>query len=429
MQPIGSKPHLWLDWRACLLHCQSAFCVKNISRLYGAGLVAALTLFGIACSSDNNTNNPASNPIPSFNGTVFTISLSADGSKDVYVGGDFTTYNGAQANRIVRLNADGTIDQAFVAASGFDASVRWIVPAAAQSANVYVGGEFTSYNGIQKTRIVRLNADGTLDPSFTIGTGFDNTVNVIAPAGGGSGALYVGGAFSTYNGTPANRLVRLNGDGTVDQNFVTGTGFDNKVFTIVPVGDGTGDIYVGGAFTLYKGIQAMRIVRLTPDGSVSFAFPTTTGFDNTVQNMTLADDRSGNLYLGGDFTNYKGIRAIGLARVSNSALLDLTFVTGIGFNNTVFSVAPVGDGTGKLYAGGAFTDYNGSQSNQLVRLNQNGAKDFSFGTAAGFSDTVFKVVPVGDGSGDLYVGGQFTQYQLVQRGRFVRLTSTGALVR
>ncbi|HEX8750106.1 MAG TPA: hypothetical protein VF732_03255, partial [Nitrospira sp.] len=63
------------------------------------------------------------------------------------------------------------------------------------------------------------------------------------------------------------------------------------------------------------------------------------------------------------------------------------------------------------------------------RLNQNGAKDFSFGTAAGFSDTVFKVVPVGDGSGDLYVGGQFTQYQLVQRGRFVRLTSTGALVR
>src|SRR5262245_32599607 len=109
----------------------------------------------MVCNNENNANNPASNQIPSFNGTVFTISLSADGSKDVYVGGDFTTYNGAQANRIVRLNADGTIDQAFVAASGFDASVRWIVPATAQSANVYVGGEFTSYNGIQKSRIVR----------------------------------------------------------------------------------------------------------------------------------------------------------------------------------------------------------------------------------------------------------------------------------
>lgn len=410
------------------MRCQPRLCLKSAIRLYGAGLLAALTLFGIACSNENNPNDAQSNQIPSFNGTVLSISLSADGSKDVYVGGDFTTYNGAQANRIVRLNADGTIDQAFVGASGFDANVRSIVPAAAQSGNVYVGGDFTIYNGIQKARIVRLNANGTVDPSFATGTGFDNTVNIIAPAGDGSGALYVGGAFTTYNGRQANSLVRLNGDGTVDPAFVTGTGFDNPVFTIVPVGDGTGDIYVGGAFTLYKGIQAMRIVRLTSDGSVNFAFPTTTGFDNTVQNMTLADDRSGNLYLGGDFTNYKGIRAIGLARLNSSGVLDLSFVTGIGFNNTVFSVAPVGDGTGKLYAGGAFTIYNGAQSNEMVRLNQNGAKDLSFGTGAGFSDTVFKVVPVGDGSGDVYVGGQFTQYQLVQRGRFVRLNSTGALV-
>ena len=382
----------------------------------------------MACSSENNTNNAGSNQTPSFNNTVLSISLAADGSKDVYVGGDFTTYNGAQAVRIVRLHADGTINQAFATGVGFNGSVRSIVPADAQSGNVYAGGDFTTYIGIQKAHVVRLTANGTIDPSFAIGTGFDNTVNIIAPAGDGSGALYVGGAFSTYNGRPANNLVRLNADGTVDSTFVTGAGFNSTVFTVVPVGDGSGDVYVGGAFTLYKGIQVMRIVRLNSDGSVDFAFPTTTGFDNTVQNMTLADDRSGNLYLGGDFTNYKGIRANGLARLNSSAALDLTFVTGIGFNNTVFSVAPAGDGTGKLYAGGAFTNYNGAQSNELVRLNQNGAKDLSLAIGEGFSDTVFKVVPVGDGSGDVYVGGQFTQYQLALRGRFVRLTSTGAFV-
>jgi Domain of unknown function (DUF5122) beta-propeller len=403
--------------------------LKRISRLCAAGLVAALTLFGIACTDENNTNNAASNQIPSFNGTVLSISLSADGSRDVYVGGDFTTYNGAQANRIVRLNADGTIDQAFVTAIGFNASVRSIVPTAAQSGNVYVGGDFTTYNGIQRARVVRLNASGTLDPSFATGTGFDNTVYIIAPAGDGSGALYVGGAFTTYNGRIANSLVRLNADGTVDPGFVTGTGFNNTVFSVVPTSDGSGDLYVGGAFTLYNGIQAMRIVRLSSTGTVVFTFPTTTGFDNTVQNMTLADDRSGNLYVGGDFINYKGIRANGLARLNSNGVLDLAFVTGIGFDNAVFSVVPAGDGTGKLYVGGAFTSYNGAQSNELVRLNQNGAKDLSFGTAAGFSDTVFKVVPVGDGSGDVYVGGQFTQYQLTLRGRFVRLTSTGAFVR
>lgn len=404
---------------------------RRISRFRGAGIVAAVAMLAIACSSENNTNNAGSNQIPSFNNTVLSITLSADGSKDVYVGGDFTTYNGAQANRIVRLNADGTIDQAFVVASGFDANVRSIVPAAAQSGSIYVGGDFTTYNGVQKARIVRLNADGTVDPLFAIGTGFDNTVSIIALAGDGTGALYVGGAFSTYNGTPANRIVRLNADGTIDQNFVVASGFDNPVLTIVPVGDGSGDLYVGGAFTLYKGIDAMRIVRLTSAGSVNFAFPTTTGFDNTVQNMTLADDRSGKLYLGGDFTNYKGIPAIRLARLNSSGVLDLSLVTGTGFNNTVFSVVPAGDGTGKLYVGGAFTIYNGTQaqSNELVRLNQNGAKDFSFGTGQGLNDTVLKVVPVGDGSGDVYVGGQFTQYQLTLRGRFVRLTSTGALVR
>lgn len=416
----------WIG-RACLLRCRLQ--IQNISRIYKAGLVTALVLFAIGCGSDNNTNNATSNQIPSFNGTVFSISLSADGSKDVYVGGDFTTYNGAQANRIVRLNTDGTIDKAFVVASGFDASVRWIVPVAAQGGNVYVGGDFTTYNGVLKPHIVRLNANGTLDSTFTTGTGFDNTVHVIAPAGDGTGALYVGGAFSTYNGRPVNRLVRLSADGTVDQTFITGTGFDDTVFTIVPVGDGTGDVYVGGAFTLYKGIQAMRIVRLTPDGSVNFNFPTTTGFDNTVQNMALPDDRSGNLYVGGAFTNYKGIRAIGVARLNSNALLDLAFVTGTGFNKTVFTVAPAGDGTGKLYVGGAFTNYNGTEVSDLVRLNQNGTRDFSFATGAGFNDAVLKVVPVGDGSGDVYVGGQFTQYQGILRGRFVRLASTGALIR
>jgi hypothetical protein len=393
------------------------------------GLVASVVLFAMSCGNDNNTNNVPSNQIPSFNGPVLSISLSADGSKDVYVGGDFTTYNGAQANRIVRLNSDGTIDQAFVSAAGFNATVRWIVPAAPQSANVYVGGDFISYNGIPRARIARLNGDGTIDQSFAIGTGFDNTVNVIAPASDGNGALYVGGAFSTYNGKPAGRLVRLNADGTVDPGFVTATGFDDTVLTVLPAGDGSGDVYVGGAFTHYKGVEAMRIVRLDSSGTIRLTFPTTTGFDNTVRNLALADDRSGNLYAGGEFSSYKGIRAIDIARLTSSGALDLSLVTGAGFNSTVFTVAPAGDGTGRLYVGGAFSSYNGTEVNKLVPLTQGGTRDFSFASGAGFNDTVFKVVPVGDGSGDVYVGGQFTQYQGILKGRFVRLASTGALIR
>jgi hypothetical protein len=89
----------------------------------------------------------------------------------------------------------------------------------------------------------------------------------IAPAGDRSGDLYVGGAFTNYNGTPVNDLVRLNADGTVDQAFATGTGLNNAVFSIAPAGDGSGDVYVGGQFTSYQVIKIGRLVRLKPNGS------------------------------------------------------------------------------------------------------------------------------------------------------------------
>ena len=190
----------------------------------------------------------------------------------MYVGGDFTTYDGAQTIRIVRLNANGTIDPAFATALGFDGSVRSIVPAGNQGANLYVGGDFTIYNGIQKNRIVRINANGAFDQAFSIGTGFDNTVQVITLAEGGSGNLYVGGAFSTYNGINVNGLVRLKADGSVDPTFVIGTGFNNTVFIVVPAADGSGDLYVGGAFTSYKGLTANNLVRLHADGTIDLNF-------------------------------------------------------------------------------------------------------------------------------------------------------------
>ena len=75
--------------------------------------------------------------------------------------------------------------------------------------------------------------------------------------------------------------------------------------------------------------------------------------------------------------------------------------TGKGFNNTVFHVVPAGDVSGDLYVGGSFTTYNDMQANQLVRLNQNGTLDLPFATATGFGNTVLRVLPVGDASGDV----------------------------
>ena len=401
--------------------------MKNTFRIYGAGLVVAVALVAMACNNGDDNNNSAPSPLPSFNNTVLSITRATDGSGDVYVGGDFTTYDGAQAIRIVRLNNNGTIDPGFATALGFTGSVRSIVLSGNQGTNLYVGGDFTAYNGIQKNRILRLNANGVFDPAFSIGTGFDNTVQVIALAQDGSGNLYVGGAFPDYNGVNVNGLVRLKADGSVDPTFLIGSGFDNTVFWVVPLANG--DLYVGGAFTTYKGVPVNRLVRLHSDGTIDPTFVTGTGFDNTVLTLLLADDGSGDLYAGGSFTNYNGNAANDLVRLDSNGVRDLSFSIGVGFNNTVFHVVPVGDGSGDLYVGGAFTSYNNLQANEMVRLNQNGTMDSSFSTGAGFDNTVFRVAPAGDGSGDVYAGGQFTQYQIHSIGRFVRLLSTGAFLR
>ena len=327
-----------------------------MSRLYRQGVVLVLALFALACNNGDDSGTGTPNQPPSFNNTVVMLASPADGSGDVYAGGDFTTYDGAQAIRIVRLNGDGTIDPGFATGVGFNGSVRGIVPAGTQGATIYVGGDFTTYNGIQRSRIVRLTANGSFDPTFAIGTGFDNTVHVIASTGDGTGDIYVGGAFTNYNGIAANNLVRLNADGTVDSTFILGTGFNNTVFTIMPTTDGSGDLYVGGAFTSYKQVLANNLVRLNEDGSLDATFLTGTGFDNAVQTIAPADN--GGLYIGGAFTNYNGTAANGLVRLNSNGVINPFLATGNGFNNTVFHVVSAGDASGDLYVAGSFTTYN-----------------------------------------------------------------------
>ena len=106
-----------------------------------------------------------------------------------------------------------------------------------------------------------------MDAGFVIGAGINAIVRTIAPAGDGTGDVYVAGDFATYDGTPSSRIVRLNPDGTLDADFVIGAGFSNIVITLAQAGDGTGDVYAGGDFVTYDTTIVDRIARLNSDGS------------------------------------------------------------------------------------------------------------------------------------------------------------------
>ncbi|MFN3484073.1 MAG: hypothetical protein ACK44W_01100 [Planctomycetota bacterium] len=249
--------------------------IRQERALVARGIVLGLLAFFLlpACHNGGGGGGGTSGVYPpflrhkGFDLHVQSLATALDGSGDVYVGGMFNTYDAISSTRIARLNADAILDPSFGVGNGFNNLVTAIAPVADGSGDIYVGGFFSIYNGTNVNGLVRLNPDGSVDTGFVVGTGFDGGVESIALAADGSGDLYVGGAFTSYNGTPSNRIIRLNSDGTVDTAFAIGSGFDNVVRAIVPAADGSGDVFVGGEFTLYKGVKADFIARLRADGT------------------------------------------------------------------------------------------------------------------------------------------------------------------
>lgn len=102
-----------------------------------------------------------------------------------------------------------------------------VIPGPAGSDTVYVGGSFTSVNGTTRKGIVQLhvnpgvttgpNADGSIVTGFKANV--SNMVRALALSPDGT-ALYAGGQFVTLNGVPATGLVRVNAKtGAFDHSF------------------------------------------------------------------------------------------------------------------------------------------------------------------------------------------------------------------
>jgi uncharacterized delta-60 repeat protein len=357
-----------------------------------------------------------------FNNYVTSITLQPDGK--ILVGGDFTTYNGATRNRIIRLNSDGTIDNTFNigpgTAGGFTGEVRTIT--LQPDGKILVGGNFITYNGISRSKIIRLTTGGTPDLTFSIGTGFPSgNVNTIALQP--NNKILVGGLFSLYNGAPRNNIIRLDDNGFTDATFTIGTGFTGEVRTITLQPDGK--ILAGGTFTSYSGVTSNRIIRLNTGGTIDNTFTIGNGFDSAVSSIALQPD--GKILVGGNFTSYSGVTSNRIIRLNTGGTIDNTFNIGTGFTGEVRTIKLQPDG--KILVGGAFTSYSGVTSNRIIRLNTGGTIDSTFDTKTtttigGFDNYVSTLALQTDGK--VLAGGDFTSYQLASINRIGRLNSNGS---
>jgi uncharacterized delta-60 repeat protein len=380
-----------------------------------------------------------------FQAAVNVISAQSDGK--ILVGGAFNNYSATtNRNKFLRLNSDGTTDTAFCAnavdSAKFSNDINTI---ALQSDNkIILGGTFASYAGTTgRSRLIRLNSDGTLDTAFCVnatdGTKFSNEVNTVALRS--DGKILLGGSFTNYSSvTGRNRLILLNSDGTTDTAFCTnasdGAKFGATINTAIFA---TGsEVFIGGNFTSYGTTEFTRyFVALNSDGSINNTLNSNisgTVFSFSATATALARQSDGKILVGGLFTNYKGqLNRSYLIRLNSDGTTDTAFcanaVDGAKFNAQIFSITVQSDG--KILVGGLFTNYDGiTGRSYLVRLNSDGTLDTAF-CANAVDSAKFNAQATGisvQSDGKILVGGNFTNYAgTTNRNRLIRLNSDGTL--
>jgi len=158
----------------------------------------------IARLNFDGTLDTSFNPGTGASSSVQSIGVQTDGK--YIISGSFGLYDGTNKPLIARINNDGSLDNSFsIDLNDFNIiSSKTII----QSDNkIIVGGWISTLNSNDEDYITRLNSDGSIDTSFITGTNFDNPINTVSFQT--DGKILAGGWFSSYNGTNREKVLRL----------------------------------------------------------------------------------------------------------------------------------------------------------------------------------------------------------------------------
>jgi len=289
-------------------------------------------------------------------GVVYATAVQSDGK--IIAAGEFSDYNGNAVNNIVRINADGSWDENFTLND--DVEINGVVYAVALQSDgkIIVGGRFSVQESFTLSNFIRLNSDGSLDEAFAIEKGLGFSSDVYSIAVQSDQKIIVGGNFGLFNGTSAPRLARINSDGSLDTAFTSqlGAGADGSVLGVAIQSDGK--VIAVGKFLSFNGNPTPRIVRLNTDGTRDTAFTTSNGIGFEGFATCVVVQSNGQIVVGGSFVRFNANRARQVARLNSSGTADTTFNTNIdrGANAIVYALALRTDGT--VFIGGDFNFFN-----------------------------------------------------------------------
>jgi hypothetical protein len=329
-----------------------------------------------------------------------------------YVVGDFTGYaqQGGGINRITRLNLSGQVDTTVVVTytlkskfvptfnGGVTGTVREIYPVGTNKMiitgtfNYYTSRRFDAYtydykdstatDSIDVRQLARLNEDGSLDKTWRFdqnAVGYKNQLGKSLPgangpirsimhAGGVSGKIVCYGQFTTFDGTPANNIVRLNAeDGSIDPTFNVGAGADGGISFLSF--DAASQKYLAvGVFNNFGGKPSQYLVRLNIDGSVDATF-TPKAFGGGVPQYvkTLSD---GIILVNGIFRTYDGVIRNGFAFLNSTGGLADGYNTIGNLTGTIFDTfeTRTADNKRALLIMGSFSNFDSRPRRNLIRV-------------------------------------------------------------
>lgn len=304
------------------------------------------------------------------------------------------------AASLVRLNeSDGSIDPTFVWNSAFGIPLYAVVQT---NGKLLVAVAIGSSEG---NTVIRVNADGTRDNTFTAPY-FNRGIRFLTLQADGKVVVSAVDATSLYppggSLSPANPTIyRLNADGTQDGGFTpAGLSVGSNIFG-PPVVDAGGKIYLAGAFTSAAGATRTNVARLNSDGTADTAFAASmpAGYAST-QARGVAVQSDGRAVFVGDFrytargTAGNPILAI---RFNADGTFDNTFVQPLRNETPMNTTLGVRLRMMALLPGDGFL----AISDRLMRFNADGSYDGTFAVPNYSLETFW--VSVSPTSGKIFV--------------------------
>jgi|GEM_PF-4569285 len=328
---------------------------------------------------------------PNASDIVHSVVMQQDGK--ILIGGDFTSLGGQSRSRIARLNADGSLDESFNPGANNRVNKITIQP----DGKILLGGSFTSIAGQTRYHLARLNPDGTLDSSFAdpnIGNQFSEIYSTVLQP---DGKILIGGTFPTVGGQARRYMARLNSDGSLDNSFNPDP--NSSVAEIVVKPDGK--ILFSGVFKTVSGQNRFGLAQINADGSLDAAFNPISSFDSGfVWAILLLPD--GKILLGG---NGIIMGRHNLARIHADGSLDTSF-SSLTFDYGIDDLARQPDGS--ILIAGGFTSVNGQPRKGLAKLSADGLLDPFFYPNIGNTNQSAAVLDIAvQPDGKILVGGAF----------------------